>query len=234
MIVVYYDSTIQEALEVMVKLIAGARNKLRKGKSTASFKARMTSMGMGLDGNSGSDGPFGGGPSDLTMLPPKMMRGGLGRTGGLGLRDTGGDTKMKEFEDADKELESAQSLCEVAAHQFLRDGDCRSEIEGTRKRFECCLSIAKKKVEQSRAEEEKEKQDQSDVEEKSSSPVESEKPDAKKKPAPIIEILSEKMMAPEPMKHVTFTGTGTIEIDDESDAESVQIDLSAIRRTTRA
>lgn len=47
MVIVYYDSAIQEAFESLVRGIAGARNNLRKGKTAASFKARMASIGMG-------------------------------------------------------------------------------------------------------------------------------------------------------------------------------------------
>lgn len=222
MIVVYYDSAIQDAFEALVKSIAGARNNLRKGKTTASFKARMASMGIG------GDDPFAG-PSEFAMLNPKMR-------GGLGLRDSS-DSKMKEFEDADKDLETAQNLCEVAAHQFLRDGDCRLEIEGTRRRFHTVLELARMEVERLKKEEEREAKDAKEAqaaqeaEERTLVPTENE--NVEEKP-PIIEIVQEKMMAPEPVKQIHFSGTGTIEIDDGSDAESVQIDISAFRTNIRA
>ncbi|KAK4690693.1 hypothetical protein P7C71_g6156, partial [Lecanoromycetidae sp. Uapishka_2] len=223
MIVVYYDSAVQEAFEALVRSIAGARNTLRKGRTTASFKARMASMGMG----SGDD-PFTG-PSEFAMLSPKM-RGSFGRTGGLGLRDSP-DSKMKEFDDADKDLETAQNLCEVAAHQFLRDGDCRHEIEGTRKRVEAVLEIATKEVDRLRVEDEKEKAEEArEAEKKTSSPDE----DRSEEKVPEIDLVQEKTMAPEPVKQINFSGTGTIEIDDGSDAESVHIDISNFRNSIRA
>ncbi len=221
MIVVYYDSAIQDAFEALVRSIAGARNTLRKGKTTASFKARMASMGMD------NDDPFAG-PSEFAMLNPKR-RGGLGRGGGPGLRDSP-NSKMKEFEDADKNLDTAQSLCEVAAHQFLRDGDCRLEIEGTRKRFEAALDIARREVERLEEEEEREAKEAKEAEEKTLVPTE-EKLDER---TPVVEIMQEKTIAPEPIKQVNLTGTGTIEIDDGSDVESVHIDMSAFRSNIRA
>lgn len=221
MIVVYYDSAIQDAFEALVRSIAGARNNLRKGKTTASFKARMASMGMG------GDDPFAG-PSEFAMLNPKMR-------GSLGLRDSP-DSKMKEFEDADKDLETAQNLCEVAAHQFLRDGDCRLEIEGTRKRLEAALELAGKEVERLREEEEKEKE-KGAKEAKKAKKAEKEIPilteEKLEEKTPVVEIVQENTMAPEPVKQINFTGTGAIEIDDGSDAEEVFIDISAFRRARR-
>ena len=221
MMVVYYDSAIQEAFEALVRSIAGARNTLRKGKATANLKSRIASMGVG------SDNPFAG-PSDFAMLNPKL-RGGITRSG-LGLRDDP-DDKTKDFEIADKDLETAQSLCEVAAHQFLRDGDCRLEIDGTRKRFEAALGLAKREVERIRTEQETEAVEAKKAEEKSS--LNTSTDESMNEKVPFVEVVQQDSMAPEPVKEINFTGTGTIEIDDGSDAESVHIDISAIRNNIR-
>lgn len=66
MIIVYYDSAIQEAFESLVRSIASARNNLRKGKTAVSFKARMASLGM--------DETLFASPGDLVMLNSKMLR----------------------------------------------------------------------------------------------------------------------------------------------------------------
>ena len=51
----------------------------------------------------------------------------------------------------------------------------------------------------------------------------------------VTENVEAKVNPPPPLKEINFTGTGTIEIDDRSDAESVQLDLSAFKaRTMRA
>ncbi|KAF3024248.1 hypothetical protein E8E14_011992 [Neopestalotiopsis sp. 37M] len=40
------------------------------------------------------------------------------------------------FDELDRSLEFVQSMCEKAAHQFLRDGDCSEEIDKIKKRLE--------------------------------------------------------------------------------------------------
>jgi len=221
MVIVYYDSAIQDAFESLVRCIAGARNTLRKGKTSASFKARMAALGM-------DDNPFAD-AANYKLMGPKMMRPRISR-GCLG-PDLLNVDQGSRFEDADKDLETAQNLCEVGAHQFLRDGDCRLEIDGTRRKFENCLQVAKKEVERLRAEEPQEKAKAAEVEHLTSVQVE--------KPADVPVVMdsmdekAESRMEPPPLKQINFAGTGTIEIDEGSDSESVHIDLSAIRRTRR-
>jgi len=224
MVIVYYDSAIQESFEAVVRNIAGARNTLRKGKTTASFKARMASIGVGMD-----DDPFSG-ASKFKMMAPKITRPSMPSTR-LGGPDLLSGGNMTPFEEADKDLETAQSLCEVAAHQFLRDGDCRLEIEGTRKRFQNVLDLAGKEVERLKEEEEQEKAKEATTAEQQTNGVTltTDTPRA-------VESVEERVQPktePPPPKQVNFTGTGTIEIDDGSDAESIHLDLSAFRRTRR-
>lgn len=203
MVVVYYDSDIQKAFETLVRNIAGARNNLRKGRTAASFKSRMASMGLmerTVEGVSG-----------FTMFDPKIrMKVGSDRQApSLRATDSG-----PPFEEVDQDLEKAQSLCEVAAHQFLRDGDCRQEINGARAKFEKCLGVAKSEAEKLREAEAKEKEQEQRSEE-----------------TPEVTVV-EKVMVPA-VGATDFPGTGVIEIDYESDASSVHIDLSAFRRTRR-
>ena len=233
MVVVYYDGAIQEAFESIVRSVAGARNNLRKGKVTANFKARMASMGA-------EENPFPA-AGEFAMLNPKMIRNGFSRTR-LG-PNLHGDSSMKlaSFDDVDKDLEAVQNLCEVGAHQFLREGDCRLEIEGMRKKFMTVLDLARKEVERLKQEEEKELKETDNVtdlkatetEEKKEEPV-AEQP---KENMPTVDIVEKQLepsdVMPPPVKQINFTGTGTIEVDDGSDAESVHIDLTAFRRTRR-
>lgn len=223
MVIVYYDSAIQETFESIVRDIAAARNTLRKGKTTASFKTRLASIGIGLD-----EDPFAG-VAKFKMMAPKLTRPSFPSTRLGGPEPPENSEGMTCFEGTDRDLETAQNLCEVAAHQFLRDGDCTLEIEGTRKRFQDVLEVAKKQVEKLTAEEEREKAKETAEAEQKAKDVEvgSETTEA-------VEITQEKEPELSPLKQINFTGTGTIEIDDGSDAESVHIDLSAIRRTRRA
>ncbi|KAL8800334.1 MAG: hypothetical protein Q9182_005261 [Xanthomendoza sp. 2 TL-2023] len=216
MIIVYYDSAIQEAFESLVRDIASARNNLRKGKTAASFKARMLSMGMGDDDNDDDDN------DTYPILNPKLIAKRIPR---IPPPDA-----SPNFDQADGDLEAAQNLCEVAAHQFLRDGDCEEELEGTRKRFEDCLKVATEQVENLRAEKRK------------ASPADSTESDVndtpstlavENHPVAITAAAAEKLEMPRLPVVPTLTANGTIEVDDDSDAGSVHIDLTAFRRTRR-
>ncbi|KAL8690529.1 MAG: hypothetical protein Q9218_004044 [Villophora microphyllina] len=208
MVIVCYDSAIQEAFESLVRDIAGARNNLRKGKIAASFKARMASISMGTDDN--EDG--------YPTLNPKMLVKRIPRGS-----STAADPS---FDEADGHLEAAQNLCEVAAHQFLRDGDCEEELAGTRQRFEDCLKAAKEVVDKIQANEPKE-----DEVEATGSPTEARQP--KRTDAHPGVLAAGKVQAPRIPTLQNFPSSGTIEVDNDSDGSSVHIDLSAFRRTRR-
>ena len=212
MVVVYYDSAVQESFESLFRSIAGARNNLRKGKTSACFKARMASLGIEEASN-----PAAG---ELSNLNPKTIKAAL-RLRTLS-PDFGADDKLSAFDEADKDLETTQSLCEVAAHQFLRDGDCRLEIEGMRQKFESCREIAKKETERLEKEEAREQEEK----EVAAKPVQEEQPS-------VVKYIEAKVNPPPPLDKIKFAGTGVIEIDDRTDTESVHIDLSAFRTRTR-
>ena len=134
------------------------------------------------------------------------------------------NTKPAEsaFERADKELEAAQSLCEVAAYQFLRDGNCQLELEGIKQRFESALAISK--LEREKLEKEKLKEEREEIEKtvkaEDTSPLET---------VPTVTISK-------PTQPATMD-SGIIEVDDESDSASIEVDISAFRAgrmTTRA
>lgn len=207
MIVVYYDSVIQEAFEQMVRSIASARNQLRKGRTAASFKSRMACLGVEED-------PFAA-AGDFAMLNPKLSRPVGPRSTQAGL-DALGAAATQAFDEADNDLLAAQSLCEVAAHQFLRDGDCNEEIQGTRKRLEHCLALAQKELETSRQKDEV--------------------PEVKMEDVPRPQGGRDDLMGKagdRATKPVMYTGINAIEVDDGSDASSVEIDLDAFRRMRR-
>ena len=212
MVVVYYDSAVQEAFESLFRSIASARNNLRKGKTAATFKIRMASLDMG-EGSYPATG-------EILTLNPKMLRVGLGRRT-LG-PDFGADDNLSSFDEADKDLETTQNLCEVAAHQFLRDGDCRLELDGMRKKFENCRAIAKREVDKLKEEEAREQEEKKGAAEL-----------VQEEQLSVVRSVEAKVNPPPPLKEISFTGTGVIEIDDRSDAESVQIDLSAFKTRTR-
>lgn len=203
MIIVYYDSAIQDAFDSVVRNIATARNNLRKGKTSVTFKARMAALGM-------EENPFAA--VDDYVSRNSRIRSRYEKPSRQNPNSVPSDSTLA-FENADKDLEAAQNLCEVAAHQFLRDGDCMEEIQGTREKFEHCLRIAHKEMEWIKAEKV----------EKASGPHERPSED---------EYEVEKIDIPAP-KPVSYDAADVIEVDNESDASSVHIDLSAFRRSRR-
>ena len=213
MVVVYYDSAVQEAFESLFRSIASARSNLRKGKLAATFKVRMASLGMRESSSLAIE--------EASVLSPKALKIGLGRrTHGP---DFGADGDTSAFDEADRDLETTQNLCEVAAHQFLRDGDCRLEMEGMRKKLENCGSIAKREVVSLKKEEAREQEAQQGA-------AAAELAQGEQKS--VTESVEAKVNPPPPLKEINFTGTGLIEVDDRSDAESVQLDLSAFKTRT--
>jgi hypothetical protein len=54
--------------------------------------------------------------------------------------------KGTPFEFADEQLELAQSLCETAAHRFLRSGDCLKDLEDIQQKLMLVLEVAKSEV----------------------------------------------------------------------------------------
>lgn len=229
MIIVYYDSAIQDAFESLVRHIASARNNLRKGKTAANFKARMIALGM-------EENPFV--PGDFAMLASRAMPvPRSSRTGKPTLPPSKAakpPERVPPFEEADRDLEAAQNLCEVAAHQFLRDGDCTEEIQGTRLRFESCLRMAQQEVELLRREQQKTEETEEPKTPKLEEP---------KKEDILVEhstsrvvTLNEKMDLSDPQQKTSgYAGISSIEVDDGiSEASSVHLDLSAFRRPRRA
>jgi hypothetical protein len=82
------------------------------------------------------------------------------RSGGRGLRGPGNmlsaDGKPVPpdvYDELDKGLEYVQSMCEHAAHQFLRDGDCGEEVTNIKRRLAETKENADKEMERVKREE---------------------------------------------------------------------------------
>ncbi|KAI9829881.1 MAG: hypothetical protein M1826_005303 [Phylliscum demangeonii] len=113
MIIVYYDSAVQEAFEAVVRNVSTARNLLRKGRMAAKMK-QVTALPDELASLLGSD--------ESALVSSRLAFSRMSRA-----RGGGGDEKTI-FDTIDQALEASQSFCEHGAHQFLRDGDCAAEI----------------------------------------------------------------------------------------------------------
>ncbi|OCK83588.1 hypothetical protein K432DRAFT_290722 [Lepidopterella palustris CBS 459.81] len=141
MIIVYYDSEVQKAFETLVRNIGTGRNLLRKGKMAARMEALAEMTSGNDDDDEGDDDPVlakvgyrprNGLPNFRSTRP--RMGGGMG------------PTASEQFDIADKTLEKAQNLCERGAHQFLRDGDCRTELDGVRESLDEVLKLSETEV----------------------------------------------------------------------------------------
>lgn len=77
------------------------------------------------------------------QIPRPGMAGASSLSGGLGMFNEKGDI----YDDLDKGLDFVQSMCEKAAHQFLRDGDCADEVEKIKDRLSKTKELADNEME---------------------------------------------------------------------------------------
>lgn len=130
-VIIYYDSHIQEELDNMVKALGIARNNLRKGKN-----ALAMSRGFQLPSLSRRHELTTTSTPSTESLQNSTPKGGsvFSNKNARGIRQTlPASENEAAFMKTDKDLETIQSMCETAAHQFLRDGDCRVELESVTK-----------------------------------------------------------------------------------------------------
>jgi hypothetical protein len=137
MVVVYYDADFQQTMIELVRDLGAARNMIRKCRMTARMKAMATTMTPASPTNgTGSD------DSDTDMVARiKMQRALRARRTGP---DQGGQDSI--YERTDKNMEEAQAMCETAAHQFLRDGSCKKELDTARSKLGQALVMATAEV----------------------------------------------------------------------------------------
>lgn len=222
MVIIYYDSFLQQQLEGVVKSIGSARNNLRKGRMARSLKQGLQLPSISRYFDCSNDAQLIPGTKDSTTIEniplnckPSTLNNAL--------------DKDAAFIQTDKQLESAQTLCETAAHQFLRDGDCTKEMESVCRKLESVLALARETVVVLEAEEEVQKAAEAaeeDVEgqedERSSDPIFTANQNLL---VQLLPSLNEKSGIPRGVGG----GATLIEVDDQSDASSIEIDLSKLR-----
>jgi hypothetical protein len=132
MIIVYYDSRVQASFEHLVRSIGTGRNSIRK----ARMAARMEALSAGEDD-----------PDDFTReIPSFRSTRKMGMSPKASGSKNGAQATEQALAEADEALERAQRFCETGAHQFLRDGECQEETEGTKTSFRELHSIAEKEL----------------------------------------------------------------------------------------
>lgn len=135
-IIIHYDGHTQKVLEDIVRCIGVARSHIRRGKLSQRPLGglRSGSMFSRAVKVSPSTAILKNREDSEDMGPPNF-------------RSTLEKPSNSPFDSADKLLEVAHSLCETAAHQFLRVGDCAVELQSVEDNFNSLLGMASAEVE---------------------------------------------------------------------------------------
>ncbi|KAH8425516.1 uncharacterized protein LDX57_003267 [Aspergillus melleus] len=175
-LIIQYDGHTQKSLEEMVRHIGTARNNIRRG--------RMSQLP--LAGFSSGAGSFG--RSARRNEAPRLMSSTadasedqlLSNIRSARARNPPGPSSMtnptpkdSSFDIAEKHLEIAHSMCETAAYQVLRSGDCSSQLGSVEDKFKSLLDLANKEVKRLKAEQSNtESEDEAEAEAEELAPVE--------------------------------------------------------------
>lgn len=226
MIVVHYDGQIQKSFEQLVRAVGTGRNMLRKGKMAAKMDAMAALAESDDDEDENDDAVMSKiGYRHRTGLSSMRTRAAMfqGNTN----NNNSTTTPVELFDSTDKTLELAQSLCERAAHQSLRDGDCRKELENVRTHFEEILDTATKEVTKYAArKEEEQRKAQPESKAELSPPTPALTPEPKKQLPTEIQLTAGAM-------HTT-SKVVDIEIDDDEEEDDMDFVMPPIRLTSRA
>jgi len=139
-VTVYYDSFTQTCFEELVKSISTTRNLLRKDRMRV--KVEQIKRLAEFESHSPDDLEYEDEaekhrPSPLGIL--KVQR-------RLHSGDIANSSRLDTHNELEKHLEFMQSMCEVAAHEFLRNGDCKEDVERIVRRMLEIRGIAEKEV----------------------------------------------------------------------------------------
>lgn len=232
MVVVHYDGHIQASLELLVRAIGTGRNMLRKAKMAAKMEAMAAMAASSSDDDDDDDNDNDNDESNAIMAKIGYRHRGLSsmRTRGMmRMTERTSSTSLERFDTADKALEEAQALCERAAHQSLREGDCRKELNGVRGFFNEVAELAKTEVARHAAQ-------KLIADEKEQQPVLHQLPlPGKQSSTPLPDV--EKDLIPTRMPPTITTNNTSkvidIEIDDEEDSDHASFVLPPLRLSSR-
>lgn len=164
-------------------------------------------------------------PSGLGQAGPlSCVRSTRTTSGVVGISGTSALRKDSPFDFADKQLELAHALCETAAYQVLRSGDCGTELDGVEEKFKMLLEAAINEVDRIMAE----KKQQEEHEQKQQDGTAEEGPP---KPPPTPSAARLAMVAAIAANKPSMATAGTIEVDDNSSLSAESIDITAFRST---
>lgn len=217
--VVYYDGSTQCRFEKLVRAIGSSRNSIRKGKMSA--KVDSLSRTGSSSSSSGASDEDDSGPRNagLAYKSTRQQRGI-----GFGLLD---DTEA--FDRVDKRLETAQTLCERAAHQILRDGDCRQEVDNAKEEVAEARTLAERELPALRKKVEKAAARQRRSQERHRVEAEQARQAEVERKPPSRDTSAEKIQDLAGTAAEGGLGADTLEVDDESDDDATAFDLDAIQ-----
>lgn len=216
-VIIEYDGYTQQVLGEIVRDIGIARNNIRRGKMSLMPRPGYRAGLLNKTINIGTNNQPGGAPSSLSaglsyVRSTRTTDGLVGVT-----KNVTSMQKESPFDYVDKQLELAYGLCETAAYQVLRLGDCGTELDGVEEKLTMLMDLVDNEV--VRLEREK-KQQQADA------PPEDEE---NEKPLPTPTAARLARIAALASKHSSTDTSSTIEVDDASSISAESIDLSAFR-----
>ncbi|KAJ5690427.1 hypothetical protein N7462_004819 [Penicillium macrosclerotiorum] len=223
-VIIDYDGHTQKVLEEVVRDIGVARNHIRRGKMSTMSHVGLRANLLGKTALGGSQL----GQSDVLSY----VRSTRTASGIVGVTGTAGPRKESPYDFADKQLELAHGLCETAAYQVLRSGDCGTELDGVEEKFKMLLEMVTNEVTRLEAEKkqqvEEQKEEEKEEKEGKEEETQPEAPPVKPPLTPTAQRLARLAALTASVKPPTTT-TGTIEVDDTSSISAESIDLSAFR-----
>lgn len=149
-LIIHYDGHTQHVLEEMVRHIGTARNNIRKGRMTQlplpGYRSKMLDRSARMNSLAPSLSPSESGEDDVLSSIRKA------RTRGPPVPRAPEMPRESPFDMAEKQLELVHGVCETAAYQFLRSGDCSTELSSVEGKFKSLLDLATNEVRRLKAE----------------------------------------------------------------------------------
>jgi hypothetical protein len=214
LVVVYYDGDVQKSFTELVHALASSRNDIRRSK----LSAKVDNLARSRSSSSGSDtaGSFG---EDTT----KSIGTFTYKTTRLRLQDMSAVSRpdgSQSLSKVDGLLEQSQNLCEHAAHQVLRDGDCA--LEATK---------AKELLVQARACAEREMPSLEKIaaadQERRVRAEEKQRVERSKQPPPPADSEKIELLSREPSNDTLEVDE--IEVDDDDDDSDAELDMTTLK-----
>lgn len=210
--VVTYDGYTQQVLERLVREIWSAKSSIRTARISDSMKTgfRGRNHPRAFIGKSYRE-LLSSRKADSTVVDDETEK---ERT-----------KNARIFDFVENQLDIAQNICESAAHQFLRQGDCTHELDVVLGIFDLVLEASTNATQRLETEEESRRLEEQQAQENER------QRELEEAAATAMDAL---VCADDPdvkLKRLSKLDDNILEVDDDSSASSVSIDISAFRLT---